>query len=197
MVRSAARKARKRRVVAAAFCLIVGPLALGGCVDNAADLAPDAEAHHQFARREGVSIAQASVAIVSVEGAPASVAADFRQALDRETRARDIAVVEAAKARYLVRGYLSAEPTADGAAIEYVWDVFTADKQRAQRLTDVIAVRGSADDPWALASGAALASVAAKSADDLAAFLSNTPDAVSAAPAESAAAAPLSYAPLQ
>jgi hypothetical protein len=41
----------------------------------------------------------------------------------------------------------------------------------------VISVKGAGDDPWAIADGAALTSVAAKSADDLAAFLSNTPDA--------------------
>jgi hypothetical protein len=42
----------------------------------------------------------------------------------------------------------------------------------------VIAVKGSpGDDPWSLADARALSNVAAKSADDLAAFLSNTPDA--------------------
>jgi hypothetical protein len=86
-------------------------------------------------------------------------------------------VVEPRKARYLVRGYLSATVTADGATLEYVWDVFGPDKQRAQRLNDVISVKGAGDDPWAIADEAALTSVAAKSADDLAAFLSNTPDA--------------------
>ena len=61
----------------------------------------------------------------------------------------------------------------------------------------MIAVKGAGDDPWALAGEAALTSVAAKSADDLAAFLSNTPEAAAhaAAPAP-AAETPLSYAPL-
>ena len=154
------------------------------------------DAHRQFVRREGVSLAQASVAIVSVDGAPDAISASFSQTLAREARARDIVVVDPAKARYLVRGYLSADLTEDGASIEYVWDVFTADKRRAQRLTDVIAVKGSGDDPWALAGEAALTSVAAKSADDLAAYLSNTPEAaaVAAAAPEPAGAAPLSYA---
>jgi hypothetical protein len=181
----------------AGICFLAAPLILGGCVDNAADLAPNPEAHRQVAKREGVSIAQASLAIVSVDGAPAAVTANFRRLLESEARARDIVVVEAAKARYLVRGYLSAELTSDGASIEYVWDVFTADKQRAQRLNDVIAVKGSGDDPWALAGEAALTSVAAKSADDLAAYLSNTPEAAAVAASEATAAAPLSYAPLQ
>ena len=193
----------KGRRVLAGLCLLAGPLVLGGCVDNAADLAPNAEARHQLARREGVSIAEASVAIVSVEGAPAAVAAKFRQALEREARSHDIAIAEPTRARYLVRGYLSAELTTDGAEIEYVWDVFTADKRRAQRLNDVIAVQGAGDDPWTVAGPAALASVAAKSADDLAAYLSNTPDAIAedAAPKQAAAskqaAAPSKAAPSQ
>ena len=105
--------------------------------------------------------------------------------------------------RYLVRGYLSAYRTADGAALEYVWDVFTKDKQRAQRVNDAIEVKGAGPDPWTIVGQAALASVAAKSADDLAAFLSNTPEAVALAKAPEAAAQslgdagkPLSYAPV-
>ena len=75
-----------------------------------ADVAPNADAYRQFERREGVSLAQASVAIVSVEGAPRRRSPRvFRRTLTREARARDIVVVDAAKARYLVRGYLSAD----------------------------------------------------------------------------------------
>ena len=55
-------------------------------------------------------------------------------------------------------------------------------KQRVQRLSDVIEVKGEGDDPWALAGEAVLTSVAAESAGDLAAFLSNTPEALAAAP---------------
>ncbi len=187
-------KFRYGRAALARLCVLAASLALCGCLEATADLAPSGEAHRQIARREGASLAQASVAIVSLEGAPGGVSASFSQVLAREARARDIVVVDAAKARYLVRGYLSAELTEDGASIEYVWDVFGADKRRAQRLSDVIAVEGSGDDPWAMAGEAALKSVAAKSADDLAAYLSNTPEAVAAAP-EPAAAAPLSYAP--
>jgi hypothetical protein len=190
---------RKRAGALTALCLLAAPLALGGCVDTTttAAIASDPDAHHQIARREGVSIAQASVAVVSIEGAPEAVAASLRQSLEREAQARDIVVVPAAKARYLVRGYLAATPTADGASIEYVWDVFTAGKKRAQRLNDVIAVKGSGDDPWALADETALTSVAARSADDLAAYLSYTPEA--AVPVASAGpeptGAPLAYAP--
>jgi hypothetical protein len=124
-----------------------------------------------------VSLAPATVAIVSVQGAPETVAESFSQELTRDAKAREIVLVDPRKAHYLVRGYLSATATADGATLEYVWDVFGPDKQREQRLNDVISVKGTGDDPWTIAGASALSSVAAKSADDLAAFLSNTPEA--------------------
>jgi hypothetical protein len=193
------KKAAKRGSTLAQLCVraaplarifaVIAPLALGACVETTADLAPDPDAYHPFVLRDGANLAGASVAIVSVEGAPADVAAHFVDQLKQDAAARDIALTDAAKARYLVRGYLSASLTEDGASVEYVWDVFTADKHRAQRLTDVIAVKGAGDDPWALAGEAALTSVAAKSADDLAAYLSSTPEATPVAAAQPGAMA--------
>jgi len=196
LTRSTVGKVRKRRAALAGLWVLAAPLALCGCVEAVADLAPNVEAHRQIVRREGVNLAQASVAIVSVEGAPAAISASFLQALEREARALDIVVVDAAAARYLARGYLSATLTEDGASIEYVWDVFNADKRRAQRLNDVIELKGSGPDPWALAGEAGLTSVAAESADDLAAFLAGTPEAAAVASVapDQAAVAPLSYA---
>jgi len=155
-------------------------------------MAPPTLAHRPLERRDGVSLASATVAIVSVEGAPEAVTVSFSQSLTREAKARDITIVDAKKARYLVRGYLSAAATTDGATLEYVWDVFGPDKLRELRLNDVITVKGQGDDPWAVAGEAALDSVAAKSADDLSAFLSNTPEAKPLADAGAARA--LSYA---
>jgi len=193
-----------RRSAAGLACALAA-LALAGCVDDAADLAVRPEARAPIARRPDMSIANASVAFVSVEGAPAAIAASFNQEMARQAAARDIVTADAKKARYLVRGYLTAWPTQDGAAVEYVWDVFTRDKQRVQRVSDVLEVKGSGDDAWGIAGAAALASVAAKSADDISAFLSNTPEAVALArPAPGAAKAaageaekPLAYAPAE
>jgi hypothetical protein len=175
------------RAFAAGLLLLMACAALGACNDVAAN-PPSADASPEFILREGANMAAATVAIVSLDGAPADLSARVRQSLDEAAAARRIAVVEPAKARYLVRGYLTASPIEGGAEVDVVWDVFTPDKQRAQRLSDAIAVKGSGDDAWAMLDDAALNAVAAKSADDLAAYLSNTPEA---APAASAA---LSYA---
>jgi hypothetical protein len=189
----------RRSAAIALGCAAAAALALGGCVDEAADLAK-ADAHTQIVARPDMSIAAASVAFVSVDGPPPSVAANFDQEMLRQAMASNIVIVDNKKARYLVRGYLSAYRTEGGAAVEYVWDVFTRDKKRAQRVNDVLEVKGEGADPWAIAGQAALASVAAKSADDLAAFLTNTPEAVALAkPAAGDAASekPLSYAPAE
>ena len=122
-------------------------------------------------------MAAATAAIVSVDGAPADLSAHFNQSLDEAAAARRIAVVSQDKARYLVRGYLTASLVEGGAEVDFVWDVFTPEKKRVQRLSDAIAVKGSGEDPWAIIGEQALDSVAAKSADDLAAYLSNTPEA--------------------
>jgi hypothetical protein len=86
--------------------------------------------------------------------------------------------------------HLSAYPAANGAsALAYVSDVFDAKKSRTQRLGDDIVLKGTAGDPWSLVDDKAVEAIAARSADDLAAFLSNTPEAIAAASAPPAVAA--------
>jgi hypothetical protein len=174
------------KALSAGLALLSACAALSGCNDVATN-PPSADASPQFALRDDANMAGAPVAIASVDGAPADISARFRQSLDEAAAARRIALAPPPKARYLVRGYVTASLIEGGAEVDIVWDVFTPDKQRAQRLSDAVAVRGSGDDAWAMIDDAALNSVAAKCADDLAAYLSNTPEA---APASAA----LSYA---
>ena len=107
------------------------------------------------------------------------------QIMTREATARDIVVADPTRRPAISCAAIS-PPTHDRRrrALEYVWDVFNKDKQRTQRVDDVLDVKGEGADPWRIVDEAALASVAAKSADDLAAYLSNTPEAVAAAPAQ-------------
>src|ERR1700761_5232096 len=166
----------------AGLVLLSACAGLSACNDVAAT-PPSADASAQFAMRDDANMAAATVAIASVDGAPADVSTRFRQSFDEAATARRIAVAAPAKAHYLVRGYLTASTIEGGAEVDIVWDVFTPDKKRAQRLSDAIAVRGSGDDAWAMIDDAALNSIAAKCADDLAAYLSNTPEAAPASPA--------------
>jgi hypothetical protein len=170
------------RAFAPGLIFLIGCVTLCGCNDIAAS-PPSADPQAQFVRRDDANMAGPTVAIVSVEGAPADLSAHFSQSLAVAAAAQKIAVVDAAKARYLVRGYLTASEIEGGAEVDLVFDVFTPDKKRVQRLSDAIAVRGAGDDAWAMIGDAGLDSVAAKSADDLAAYLSNTPEAAQASAA--------------
>lgn len=164
---------------------IFSALALSGCVDTAAELgAPRAGAQRQRAiARPGVSPRGAAVILASMEGAPQEVMDRFGQIFARTAESRDIATTTDAAAAYRVRGYLTAYAGAEGTThLAYVWDVFERNGRRAQRLTDEVAVKGGGD-PWAVLDDRALTEVAARGADELAAFLSNTPEAIAAATA--------------
>jgi hypothetical protein len=166
-----------RKALAAGVLALLAALSSSGCVETAGDVAAGVEGSRQFVRRPDASMPGATMAIVSIEGAPSELTPRFERKLDEAAAQRQIALAPPTSARYLVRGYLTAAPAQDGATVDFVWDVYTADKQRAQRLSDEIVVRGSGDDPWAMVSDAALDSIATKCADDLAAYLSNTPEA--------------------
>jgi hypothetical protein len=165
-------------------------LALSGCQQSG--VAPEATATAlapaPLVAREGVSLADATVALVTLEGAPQVASEDFRHALTQRLAAREIATAPPGKARYLLRVYLAASPAEDGATLDYVADVFDADRVRVGRLDDGLALKGKGD-AWSLASTQALEQAAARCADDLAAFLSNRPEA------RPAGGAPMSYAP--
>jgi len=151
---------------------------------------------HHPAARPGVSPSGASVAFASVEGPPSALAVRFTDQIAAAAASRAIVTADPRTADYLVRGYLTAYAVPEGTAITYVWDVFDNRKRHTQRVDDTITLKEIASDPWSLANDAVIASIAGKSADDLAAYLSNTPEAVAAAarPSATLAAAPASFA---
>jgi hypothetical protein len=168
--------------------------ALGGCVDTAVEVGarrqgPTAERHKPVAR-PGVSPHGASVALASLEGAPEEVLARFRPIFARTAESRDIATAGEAEAAYRLRGYLTSYAGPEGATrLSYVFDVFEHNGRRAQRLTDEVVAKTAGDptarDLWSALGDRELAELAARGADDLAAFLSNTPEALAAAGGES------------
>lgn len=177
-----------RRRNALAAVLLAGSLA--GC-DTVGSTGPVArlDVRAAIARGEMRSPRPATVAISSIEGAPEAVVARLRQDFVAEAAGRDIALAEAPQARYFVRGYLDATPGETGTAVHYVWDVFDSAKQRNRRIDDGFEVPGQPGaDPWSGVDDAALGTMASRSADDLAMFLSGVPEAA-AAPGVVAAAA--------
>jgi len=165
--------------------LVAGLLAAGalsGCVDGDAP-APETTARVHAAnmpRRPGVSPTGASVALTTFGGAPQQLADQFKASFGQEAKGRQITLAETNKANYLVRGYLNAFPEGPGTTVAFVFDVFDAKRQRAQRIEDQVSVNAAAADPWSVVDPTVLAAVAARSADDLADFLTNTPEAIAA-----------------
>jgi hypothetical protein len=169
---------------AALKCLGLCSLSLivAGCVETAAQRQPDPQAMPRvnMARRDGVSPRGASVAVADIQGVPAAVSADLANAFEKQARARDINLADAKTANYLVRGYVTPSPAEGGAAFEVVWDVYDSKKRRMQRVDDFIFVKDSPAMPDQI-DPAAVNQIAAKSADDLAAVLTNMPEAIAAA----------------
>jgi hypothetical protein len=194
MTGARARKLGVTRYLAAIFLTA----ALGGCVETADSLQmASVDTAQHTAVPAGVSPSGASVAFASLEGPPATLTARFTGQIAAAAASRAIVVADSPSANYLVRGYLTAYPVPEGTAITYVWDVFDSQKRHARRMEDTITLKASAGNPWSLVDDAIMAGIAAKSADDLAAYLSNTPEAVAAAtarPPAQLAAAPANFA---
>ncbi len=157
---------------------------LAGCVDTLpqvqGNVAP-AQNASRIAARPGVSPAGATVAFVNLGGAPAQVGARFAVYMSQALGARNISSDEAAKANYLIRGDMSAYATDAGIAVAYVWDVYDSGRRRMQRVEDEIIIKGNAADPWSVVDEKTLATIAGRSADEIAAFLTHTPEAIAAA----------------
>ncbi|PPQ30677.1 hypothetical protein CCR94_11435 [Rhodoblastus sphagnicola] len=146
----------------------------------------------------GLSPRPAALAVTQMD-APEPQKTQFMALFNADVARQDVALTDSADARYLARGYISAYPVEGGARLTYVWDIYDRTAHRAQRLNDEIALQGTATDPWGLVDASALTTLAQRSAGELAAYLSNTPEAMAAAqPADATASSPaLSYAPVR
>ncbi len=133
-----------------------------------------------MARREGVSPRGASVAIADIQGVSLQLSDRLSHVFEQAARAREINLTDAKTAHYLVRGYLSTAPAEGGATFAVIWDVYDANKRRMQRIDDRIFVKGAGPALDGM-DESVLNQIAVKSADDLAAVLTNMPEAVAAA----------------
>jgi hypothetical protein len=168
------------------------PALLGGCVESALpDVATSyaGSSAHGSGLRPSASPRGASVALASLTGVPEAVEYRMRDAFSAEAAQKDITVSDSQKAAYLLRGYVTSYPVEKGVAVTVVYDVFDAKKKRARRLENGVIVQSAQADPWPGFDDAAISGLAAKSADDLAAFLAMTPEAAAFA-ARAALAAP-------
>jgi hypothetical protein len=179
----AATRRRNRGLGRLALGSALALAALSGCAENIAPRSAsiDSDATASI-RPSGLSPRPAALSVTQMEGAPTPLQTQFMALFNADVAQHDVALTDSTSARYLARGYLSAFPVDGGAKLTYVWDIYDRTNHRAQRLNDEIALKGSAADPWSLVDGAALSALAAQSAGALAAYLSNTPEALAQTP---------------
>ncbi len=142
-------------------------LALAGCQETT-----------QTAARPRVDAPGIPVSVQSISGAPDDVTANFTGLLNEAAAERRMEIVPGDKpARFRVKGYLTAQPTEDGqTALAFVWDVYDASKQRAQRVQgESLGKRGGGSDPWAGIDRTVVAKAASDSMDAIAGFLVTMP----------------------
>lgn len=165
------------------FALALGAVVLGGGLGGCQEGGVSASAPRN------VSAPGVPIAVESIAGAPDTVTTNFSSALASEASARQVELVGGSdKARYRVRGYLSAQPTDDGStALAFVWDVFDAQKKRAQRVQGASVARAKAgSDPWAGVDQTVVAKAASESMDAIAGFLSTSTSSAAPSPASGA-----------
>ncbi len=182
-----------RRTGLALVLALTGGLA--GCADQgpvALLLTPEPPPPPRYAARPGVSPRAAPLALLQVEGAPEAIAGRFLHETGVAAARREVVPSDLQTAAYVARGYLSAYPVDGGATIVCVWDLYDNRRQRVQRLQDYVVVRTPNGDAWSAADDKAIAVLADRAADSLAAALTNTPEAIAASGAGAVVAADLS-----
>ncbi len=154
-------------------------LALAGCQETTTASAP----------RPRIDAPGVPVSVQSITGAPDSVTASFAGLLGEAAAERRMEIVPGDKpARFRVRGYLTAQPTADGqTSLAFVWDVYDETKKRAQRVQgESLGRRSGGGDPWSSIDQTIVAKAAAESMDAIAEFLVTAPAADTPKAAETA-----------
>jgi hypothetical protein len=112
------------------------------------------------------------IAFAPVIGAPAKISSKMNEFLVASAGQKNIPVVAPKEAEYTVRGYLVAAADAKGTKLSYIWDITDKGGKRAKRIQGDELIEGKkGGDPWALVDEPAMQRVAAKTADELIAWI--------------------------
>jgi hypothetical protein len=162
-------------------------LALCGCVDTAVEIGSQRVAGatgQRMAGRPGVSPHGASLGFATLDGPSQGVSDRFREHFDKAAQSREVALAKPEAANYRLRAYLTVSPAQNGPRLSYLLDIYDRQGRRVQRLTEEIAVTPEATS-WEALDDKSLAAFADRGAEDVAAFLSNTSEAIAAAEKDS------------
>jgi hypothetical protein len=156
--------------------LFTAALSLTACMETASDLnmirqIPESK---QTPLQVQIQAPQIPVMLISLEGAPDVIIAQFNVALANEAKRRNIFLAsDKAQARFKLKGYISAYNIQGGTSLSWVWDVYDSQAQRAQRLDGAQTIKRTEADPWAAIDEATLKLAASIAMNDVANYLSN------------------------
>lgn len=152
-----------------ALPLIGGFVALGlvGCSSQTASVDTGAVAQAQQQVQPTKPIAFAPII-----GAPGTVSKKLNEFLVASAAQKSIPVVPTKEAEYIIRGYLVAAADPKGTKLSYIWDITDKASKRAKRFQGDELIEGKkGGDAWARVDEAAMQRVAAKTTDELLAWL--------------------------
>lgn len=139
-----------------------------------------------------VPAAVATFSFDQIKGVPTNKQDELARAIAKHAQARNLRLVRRTdpSATYHVWGYLSAVGGDVGTNVTYVWDIIDQSGNRVLRFSG-IEIAGAADnDPWNSVDGTALDTVAARTVEDVYAWINRLPrPAVTGAPAAQAGTA--------
>jgi hypothetical protein len=124
----------------------------------------------------GTNSGGTTVAFESIDGPPEAVFNKLIAQLTEEATTRKLSVVSREKtAQYRIRAYLAAHTLGKRATLVWVWDIYTADRERAMRLSGEVPGATGERNGWAAADDRAIGRMARDGMDRLAAFLAAPP----------------------
>jgi hypothetical protein len=141
--------------------------------------------------RPPIPAAQATFRFEQILGVPTNKQDILAGEIARAAKGRNLTLVRRTdpSASYRVLGFLSAVGGDAGVTITYVWDIVDAQNKRIHRITG-IEIGGSSDaDPWAGVDSDILSNVAARTVEQIYAWVNEVPP--TSAPPLPAAAAPM------
>jgi hypothetical protein len=161
---TARRTAPRFAVAAALLALACG---LGGCASGGGTSGSYAMA--------GNGGSGSTVTFESIDGPPPQIFDRMVDALDSESKLRNLQIVSReGAASYRVRSYLAAQVNHGRTTIAWVWDVYDRDQQRSLRLSGEEPAGKAGRDPWTAADDLVLRKIAQAGLSGLAAMVNGT-----------------------
>lgn len=139
-----------------------------------------------------VPAAIATFSFDQIKGVPTNKQDELAKSIAKYAQQRNLHLVRRTDttATYHVWGYLSAVGGDVGTNVTYVWDILDQSGNRVLRFSGIEITSGTNDDPWQGVDGTTLDTVAARTVEDVYAWINRLPQpSVAGAPANQAGVA--------